>query len=247
MRPRLSFGVIVLLLASCFALGLVSALLSRTPSEEPEPTPLPPPTENQVDAVIVGYGHGDGSRSVLRSIWIASFEPPGRDLFLTGIPADSPSPDLDGRPLSTAFAITSDGAPSPQFLQALAALAPTTPDLVVTLDEVGFAQVVDYVGGIDLGGAVLDGSQILAVLELLSEDPAASTATQRSVLQAMVERAQQLGDSPDITPLTALVPDHAYVSLPVTQAIALVAPLLPLETSRVHFDVYGASSADLPP
>jgi hypothetical protein len=63
----------------------------------------------------------------------------------------------------------------------------------------------------------------------------------------MVERAQQLGDSPDITPLTALVPDHAYVSLPVTQAIALVAPLLPLETSRVHFDVYGASSADLPP
>jgi hypothetical protein len=122
-----------------------------------------------------------------------------------------------------------------------------TPDLVVTLDEVGFAQVVDYVGGIDLSGAVLDGSQILAVLELLSEDPAASTATQRSVLQAMVERAQQLGDSPDITPLTALVPDHAYVSLPVTQAIALAAPLLPLESTRVHFDVYGASSADPAP
>jgi hypothetical protein len=63
----------------------------------------------------------------------------------------------------------------------------------------------------------------------------------------MVERAQQLGDSPDITPLTALVPDHAYVSLPVTQAIALVAPLLPLESTRVHFDVYGASSADPAP
>jgi hypothetical protein len=247
MRPRLSFGVIVLLLASCFALGLVSALLSRTPTEDPQPTQLPPPTEDQVDVVIVGYDHGDDNRAVLRSIWIASFEPPGRDLFLTGIPADSLSPDLDGRPLSTAFAITSDGAPSPQFLRALSGIAPMTPDLVVTLDEVGFTQIVDYLGGIDLNGAMLDGSQILAVLELLSEDPAASTATQRSVLQAMVERSEQLGDSPDITPLTGLVPDHAYVSLPMTQSIALVAPLLPLETSRVHFDVYGASSPDLSP
>jgi hypothetical protein len=245
MRPRLSFGVIVLLLATCFALGLVSALLGRTPEEEPAPTPLATPDEDesQVDVLILGFDRA-GGEPALRAIWIASFEPPGRELFLTGIPSDAPSPALDSRAISTAFAIGAGGAPSAEFLDALVSIAALTPDLVIALDDRGFQEIVDYLGGVDLNNAALDGAQILAVLDLLADDPAASTATQRSVLQAMVRSAEPLGDSPDITPLAALVPDHAYLSLPMTQAIALAAPLLPLDPEAVHFDVFGHSPAD---
>ncbi|OGO12700.1 MAG: hypothetical protein A2Z66_00940 [Chloroflexi bacterium RBG_13_66_10] len=59
----------------------------------------------------------------------------------------------------------------------------------------------------------------------------------------MATRAGTLGDSPDITPLTALIPDHAHLSSPLNQVIALAAPLLPLQASAVHFDTMASPAA----
>jgi hypothetical protein len=238
MRSRLPLSLVILLLAFCFALGLISALLARDGEPAAPPTLLPTPREEQITILFLGVDQFSEAAPRLVAIWIASFEPPGRDLFLTGIPVDSPAPGLDGRPLEEAFTWSSEDGPSPDFLAALGSVAPLEPDVVITLDRQGFATVVDYLGGIELNDAPLDGAQVTAVLDLLAEDPAASTVSQQRVLEAMVIRAEALGDSPDITPLAALLPDHARLSSPLAETIALAAPLLPLQASAVHFDVW---------
>jgi hypothetical protein len=240
MRSRLPLSLVILLLAFCFALGLISALLARDREPAAPPTLLPTPREEQVTILFVGVDQLSEAAPRLRAIWIASFEPPGSDLFVTGIPVDFPALSLDGRPLEEAFTWSPEDGPSPDFLAALGSVAPLAPDVVVMLDRQGFAALVDYLGGIELNGAALDGAQVTAVLELLADDPAASTASQERVLEAMVGRAEALGDSPDITPLAALVPDHARLSSPLAETIALAAPLLPLRASAVHFDTLAA-------
>lgn len=241
MRPRLPLSLILLLLASCFTLGLLSALLARRPDAGATPSPLPASSEVQVNILVVGVDQLTAAQPALTALWIASFEPPGRDLFLTGIPASAPAPALDGEPLAGAWGWSPGSGPSTGFLAAVSSLAPLEMDLVITLDREGFAAVVDYLGGIELNGATLDGAQVAAVLDLLADDPGASTASQRRVLESMAARAAALGDSPDITPLALLIPDHAYLSMPLDQVIALVSPLLPLDADAVHFDILGAS------
>jgi len=239
MRHRLPLGLVILLLAFCFGLGLLSALLARSAEgDEPPPSSLPAPREEQVNFLIVGVDEIASPRPALTALWVASFEPPGRDLFLTGIPIDASAPALDGAPVAGAFAWSSEAGPSAEFLAAVASLAPLELDVVISLDRQGFAAVVDYIGGIELNGARLDGAQVVAVLELLEEDPSASVASQRRVLESMAARAAALGDSPDITPLISLIPDHARLSMPLNQVVSLTAPLLPLDASALHFDLF---------
>jgi hypothetical protein len=244
MRPRLPLSLVILLLVFCFGLGMASALLARGSEERAPASALPSPHEEQVNILVIGVDDLANSGTALTALWLASFEPPGRELFVTGISIHAPAPSLDGAPLSGAFAWASDSGPSTAFLAALHSLAPLEPDAVITLDRVGFAAVVDYLGGVELNGALLDGAQVTAVLELLEEDANASVAGQRGVLQSMVARAEALGDAPDISPLTRLIPDHAWISVPLSELVAQTAPLLPLDAASVHFDLY--PSAETP-
>jgi hypothetical protein len=59
----------------------------------------------------------------------------------------------------------------------------------------------------------------------------------------MAARAEALGDSPDISPLTLLIPDHARLSLSLSEVVALTAPLLPLDDASVHFDLLPSTEA----
>ncbi len=240
MRPRLPLSLVILLLVFCFGLGLISAWLVRSPEVGSTATPLPAPPEEQVNFLIVGLDELASPQPQLTALWVVSFEPPGRDLFVTGIAVDASSPTLDGRSLADVFAWREAG-PSVQFLAAVATLAPVPPDAVIGLDRQGFAATIDYLGGIELNGATLDGAQVTAVLELLQQDPSASVAGQRQVLESMVARAGGLGESPDISSLTVLIPDHAYLSIPLSELVALTAPLLPLDSALVHFDLVAAS------
>jgi hypothetical protein len=233
-----------MLFGICLALGLLTALLPDRRSggsANPPPTAtagtLPGQDSPQHTFLILGVDRLDVPTPRLRAVWLATFRSPGRDLFLLGLPTSYRTPIGDAASLEETFTWTPGRGPSDEFLTGLQYPAPVTLEVIVALDEVGFAALIDHVGGIDLNGVPLSGEQSVAVLHMLVEDPSAALSTQARLLEALVARAGSLGPTPDLTPLIALMPAHAFLSMPASQAIAIAAPLLPLEPATVHVDL----------
>jgi len=253
MKPTVTPVVLLLLLLACFALGVVSALV-RNPQAEVTPSPsadasLATPGSAQTTILILGTDDMQAADQTLMAIWYASFRHPGREVFLLGVPTDIQVPGDPPIPVATLFRCSPDQGADPTFLVALNQAVPLPPSFVLCLDRQAFSALVDYLGGLDLSGTRLDGAQTIAVLDLLMDDPASLLATQSRVLEAMAERAPLIGGTPDLTPLIALIPDHAYLSIPANEAAALAAPLLPISPATTHIDIptYVEPSEATPP
>ncbi len=241
MRSNLSAAALLLILAVCFTLGLISALVDRPGQPEPSPPPTDGPSAAPQTAVlVVGVDDLQSERPVLLALWIVTYRLPATNLYLLGVPVDFPVSSNGSTSLSDLCRFSPSLGVSSDFLQAVAEIVPVTPRLVVTLDRTAFIAFIDYLGGLELNGAHLDGIEVVAALDILGGDSQALLTAQARVLEAMTLRASLLGDSPDITPLLNLVPAHAHLSDSVGFTIGLAAPFLPIDPARVHFDTLGA-------
>lgn len=242
-RPLLLFLITV----TCFAAGLFSVWLrerdaglgsgsasptavSIDPSGDDEPFSGP-----QVNVLFLGVDQLQSEKPELQAIWIASYRPPGDDLYLTGIPVDRVVRRNDT--YADLFRWTAGSGPDGRFLQALAAQFPLSLDAVVLLDETAFAALIDLLGGIRLEGADLSGSQVLGVLNLLADRPSTLFATQARLLEALAVQAADIEVPPDLSRLWAMIPEHAYLSITPTEALSMAAPLLPITPDKLHLSL----------
>ncbi|MGD2253245.1 MAG: hypothetical protein PVF70_10070 [Anaerolineales bacterium] len=245
MEKRPNPVLLLLVIFACFSAGLFN-VWHRQRNVQPSPvqstqqasdlTPAGDATASdqpQQTLLILGVDNLQSQQPALVAIWYATFRLPGEGIFLFGLPTDSPSAGAEGVPLYDLFLWSADQGVDPTFLEGLAQYVTPSPDVILVLDEVAFATLVDYVGGVTLEGAELDGSQVVGVLRLLADQPQASLATQRGVLLALISKAHLLGSSPDATHLIDLIPSHAYCSAPPQQVVAMLLPLLPLEPTSV--------------
>ena len=239
-RPFLLLGVI----AICFTLGLLSVFLAPRGEQAPDPLATPPPptrtadpaASTQVTILVLGVDRMAAERPRLRAVWLASFRPPGRDLFFLGLPTSYRL--AEGFPsLAQQFSWTPQAGPGEDFLTALHTAAPQEIQVIAALDDLGFSSLIDYAGGIDLNGVPLRGDQALAVLGLLENDPAAMLSTQARLLEALIVPAAAVSSTPDVSPLIALIPAHAFLSESFTYFAARLSQLLPLDPSSVHVDL----------
>lgn len=247
---RTSFRTVLIAVAcGFFLLGLASTILKPTASDPAAPRSTPaldtasstPFAANpQRTVLILGVDSLLGESPELLAVWLASFRPPGREVFLLGLPVDRPVGD--GSTLREAFAWS--GAPDPAFLDSLSEVTPLPIDIVAALDSQGFSALIDFLGGVPTEGNTVDGAAALSVLTLLRDDPTASLQAQLRLLQALVLQVGGIQPGSDLQPLAALVPDHAYLSLPVSEAIALVAPALPFDPLKVHLRLPEAPASD---
>lgn len=245
---RLSFrSVLITVAAGFFVLGVVSTIFRPAMPSSPGATAAPtqdamdstPAAETpQLTVLILGVDSLELEAPQLRAVWFALVRPPGTELFLLGLPVDRPA--HEGSTLEQAFG-WQDGLPT-SFLEALSELTPLPIDVIVVLDSKGFATLIDFLGGVPTAGTTVDGAAALSVVDLLKDDPDASLQAQYRLLQALSAQVSVLQPGSDLQPLVDLIPAHAFVSLPVQQAIALVAPLLPLDPSRVHVSLPQAGS-----
>jgi hypothetical protein len=120
----------------------------------------------------------------------------------------------------------------------LEAFAPAYPDVIVVLDEEAFAQVIDFMGGVVLEGDRFDGQSIVTSLQFVSDDPQMLLSMQASLLLSLSFQGAQLGEHPEITSLTALIPDHAYSSIQPTTLVNLLIPMLPLDPASIQIEVW---------
>jgi len=248
MPRRPSALVLVALAVIFFTLGLFSAwlrgplLLPRSqtqPLAAPTETPLTSatgPTDQHI-ILVVGVDSLE-SPSQLRAVWYITYRTPGRNLFLLGLPVDLAPNQGDDTDFQAAFQWEAESGLGSQFLTLLRQVIPFDVDAAIVLDDDGFAALVDYLGGLELDGSRLEGEDIKALQTLLAADPAASLSTQAEILKALAARTTVVGSTPDLTPLIALLPNHAWTSRTISELVALAAPLLPLDPNLIHIDIY---------
>ena len=247
-RSRSSIVYILLVAVVCFAAGMASVLLrddifqSRPSPESPTlqnvdlQTPEATPTARQISIVLLGVDDLSKEKPVLRALWFASFSPPERQIDLLGIPVDTP---LDGgrETIQESFSLFEPPDFGANFLAAITPYAPYPIQGFVVLDEEGFAELIDYVGGVMLDNQELSGRAAVGALSLLKDQPIASLRMQARLISSLTENAASIGTTPELTSLTALVPDHAYTSPSPYQLASLGSQLLPIDPQFVNVDI----------
>jgi anionic cell wall polymer biosynthesis LytR-Cps2A-Psr (LCP) family protein len=163
----ISFRTILIAAAvGFFVLGLATTILRpRTPSERAVPTSTRRPRSTEpvqrtprVTILILGVDSLEADEPELLAVWLASFRPAGKELFLFGFPTNHELPD--GTPLQDAFAAGGDP------LESLNSLTVLPVDAAIVLDSEGFAELIDFLGGVPTGETNVDGEAALSVLAL---------------------------------------------------------------------------------
>jgi hypothetical protein len=242
MGRRAQLKLLLLVVMVGFVLGLLSVLLGNIEAGGATPTPTVPAGLGQTTILLLGVDRFD-QPPALRAIWFVTFRPPGRSVFLYGLPTNAPVAGQDLVTLSALFSWSADLGVDPLFLDTLARTVPLQPDVTVLMDETAFAALLDYLDGVELNGTTFSGIEVLGFLSLVAEEPEASLVSQSRLIEAMVQRLSSLGAVPDVSPLLGLVPDHAHLSLPVNQLLGLLSPLLPVDPTEIHVDRWSPTPA----
>jgi hypothetical protein len=249
MIKRPSLPLVLFVLFICFVAGLASVLLK--PGDESNPlasmepqsnldTPLPlgnATTSPQTTILVIGVDHLQAETPKLEAIWFVTFRLPGRDVFLLGIPIHAPVKVQPELRLKDLFQWSTDQVPDAVFMQALYDEVPLTIDVILVVDETAFAAFIDYMGGVTLESGTLDGHQVIGVLDLVEDQPTAALEVQGRVVQALSLKAPNLGSTPDLSPLMALIPENAFSSIPSLHLVALINPLLPIQPNTMHIEL----------
>ena len=244
MRSRSPLSLVLPLLLVCFAAGVLSVIL-KPPSDDlpqsdtalpqadnPEPALGVQPGNTRSTILIMGVDSLDEPQAAeLEALWLLTFGKREERIELLGLAHDVKLPD--GQMLRQAFSIFAPPDYGASFINALGEYS-TSPIIGwVVLDQAGFARLIDYLGGFMLGDQAYDGSRAIGALNLLLNRPQESLKLQARVLQALIERAPDLGRTPEVTSLTTLVPEHAMTSPSAPQLAAMAIPLLPIDPSGI--------------
>lgn len=198
-------------------------------------------SSKQTTLLILGVDDLNVNKPQLMAVWYAAFQLPDKDIFLLGLPITD-STGISDTSLRSLFSWNPISGISPEFEQSLQTRTSLNPDIIIVLDNAAFSTAVDYLGGIQFNGGKLDGSQLITMFNFLENEPAALLSTQQRVLIALAQQAENVGVTPDLTPLTSLIPDHAYISTDLSVLLTRTIPLLPISADSVFIDTLQANT-----
>ena len=229
MTKRPPLVVILLVIVICFGLGLLNVLIREPQDPTSIPTaflPSPSPTTSSISNIlIVGVDDLTRNNPKLRAIWIATFRSTEQIIYLHGIPLNAKVPGDEGIELEDLLKWSSQSSLDQSFLDNLFKVIPLHPTVTIILDDTAFARVIDYLGGIEIRGKALDGESILTFLSLSWDQPGILVQNQADIIRAIIPKALALPETPELTPLLKLIPDHTSLSLDITEAVGLILPL----------------------
>ena len=253
-----SRSVIILILVSlCFCIGLGTVLFGEQTTASPLSSirrflpagglsPLLNPERSlKTTVLILGIDRFDRPDPALKSIWLLTVQPPEKNVILSGVPTNLDLVEGANVTLESFFAWTPDNVVAPPFLEAIERALRVEVDIVVVMDEYAFSNIIDYLGGLPLEGDLglplednnLTGQQVLALHTVFAADPDGLVSLQANILQSLIPQVQKLGSNPNLDPLLALIPEHAYISIHEAQLAVLLSHLLPLEAELVEIQV----------
>jgi hypothetical protein len=216
--------VVVLIIASFFAAGLLTVLLGGDASPTPIEIPEVAPSES---VLIIGVDDLSASSPMLVAVWQATYSHSDRDVILLGQAADSVACRNQPATLTELFAWDHATGIAPEFLAAFDEMP------FVIADETAFAALIDELEGLDLNGAHLQGNQVTAVLRTLYSNPRGSLTTQEQFLIALGSKAATDAAKVDLNRLLELIPEHAFTSIPPQDLLTTYLRLQPLDPGSI--------------
>ncbi len=250
MRKKPSATYLLLALLAFFLLGLLSVLIRKNATETPavtHPTRVVSTSSQNLTLedlntiLILGVDEAVSPQPVLQSIWFVTLDNEIKEVSLQGYPTNYKHPD-SGKTLAESFTWSAITGFDAFNLDPYDLLSPGSLIATVILDEEGFADLVDYVGGITFNEEPLDGSAVSGVMEMLFEQPEASLTMQARVIGAIIVSASELGTTPELTPLIALIPEHASISHPAPELASLAIPFLPISPEAFNVETWSELS-----
>ncbi|MGB2895710.1 MAG: hypothetical protein WBB65_06045 [Anaerolineales bacterium] len=246
MRSRLPVVLFVLMMLVCFAAGAISVLLQSENNRDTTPqstsfaaidiAPSAPIQSGAVSILVLGVDEIKHDKPELLSVWFISFHPPEKSIHLLGIPTDILLPDTE-IPLSEAFSLWEAPDYGADFIAAMDDFSPHPIFGIAVLDEEGYSALIDYLGGFSLDDQNYDGDSAIGTLRLLEDQPLIALKLQAQILRALSLKVPDLGKTPELTPLTLLLPENAYTSPSPAQLATLASPLLPLQADLIEITI----------
>lgn len=232
-----------------FIAGLLSVLVFEPPGDsvnsssgaagDPalQPT-LPPLQPDQITLLVLGVDSLESANPKLMAVWLVEIRTREQAIRLVGLPIDAAASQTGGASLVDLFGWDPDQGPSADFLSAFQMISQFQPDVTLALDEQGFATLIDFLGGVWIEGAYLDGNTSVSTLGFIDDDPQLSLQLQASLLNALRSELDSLEESPEITQLTSLLPHHAYTSHAPSSLVNLYSLMLPLKSELIQIELW---------
>lgn len=253
MERRSGISPFVIVLIASFLLGIFSVFLRRAARQDEmdnaAPTPVavnllnteattPEPSRHTSVALLLGVDTLSTTSPTLRSLWIIEFHPSGRDIRFLGVPVDLQLAGPSTPSLQDVFTFSRGTGVGEAFISTANYLSPYPADFYIVLDEIALETGLDFLGGVNLEGDNFTGSQLVRVLRLLADDPSADLKMQAEILSKLVNDAVDLSSNLDITPLVALIPEHAYTSVDPLALSSMAASMLPVRPEDIVIDLF---------
>lgn len=208
----------------------------KTPFTSIEIAPTTPIRSEAVSILVLGVDEIKQDKPDLLSIWFISFHPPDKKIRLLGLPSDLLLPNTE-IPLSEAFSLWEAPDYGADFITAMDHFSPHPIFGIAVLDEEGFSALIDYLGGFSLDDQTYDGASAIGTLRLLEDQPLVALKLQAQILRALSVKVPDLGETPELTQLTLLLPENAYTSPSPAQLATLASPLLPLQADLIEITI----------
>ncbi|MFA9489744.1 MAG: hypothetical protein ACERK1_00765 [Anaerolineales bacterium] len=240
MRKKPPITYLLLALVAFFLIGLFSVLIRRNSTETLTTSPSVSTSsrkiilDSQNTILILGVDEAVSPQPILHSIWFVSLDYELEEVSLLGFPTNYQHPESE-KTLAESFTWSAISGFDTFDLEPFEDLAPGSLLATIILDEEGFANLIDYVGGITLNGEPLNGRTVIGVMDMLYDQPEASLTMQAKIIQAIIANASDLGSTPELTPLIALIPEDASISQSAPELASLAIPFLPITPDA--FDV----------
>jgi len=230
MTKRPPFIVIILVIIICFVLGLLNVFIADPEETTPiSDTPFPTQIEDTdfpiQSILIVGVDDLRNIKPKPRAIWIAAYRTTEKVIYLHGLALDTPIPGNEDTNLESLFSWSSQSGLGVEFTTGLYEALPLNPSLTIVLDDIAFAAIVDHLGGADIQGNALDGESVLTYLSLYWDQPNLLLENQATIVRALIPKALDQPESPELTDLFSLVPTHAFLSMDISTTVAQIFPL----------------------
>jgi hypothetical protein len=242
--------LILLIIFFCFSLGCLSVILNRLGSES-QPVLITSPDGSQAPfpelpsqlgsskrVLILGVDDLQKPDSTLLAVWLVDVRLSEKEVDLFGYHLDYNLEGGSKRKLRDMFGFSFETGVDSVFIDTITESMPSGHlDVIIVMDELIFAALVDFIGGVKMNDVLLSGSEVIAVQRMLYADADALLSTQAQILEHLRSQLLDLGDSVDLTPLFEFDPSHRYISEDPEELVLWASPALPFEPDRIRIEL----------
>jgi hypothetical protein len=220
MKNVLIILLCLLAFGTCLAIGISTGDF-QPPSSPPNPTNPPalassPTYHNQINVLLIWVDNLKKDRPRLISFYLVLFKPDQPTLTLLLL---YPSPKEPYKNLAEEFKLTPSGELDAAFTSKLQSFEFGYQGYRV-IDEDGFTQWIDWLGGIDTGTGRQDGATVLAHMPRPWDDFNLAQEQQKKIATGICNKMNLLPVDTNWSGLLAsLIPDHFQTDLSIQETI----------------------------